>query len=152
MKLQPSQSKKILLTLTFYFHKNIAKHLMILLLVNTFVLMGLIGILTALNLSVFEASIIDILLLSIFLTLSEHIIKTTMSIRLYQVFAASFGMASSIIMVLIVTVFAMVFNQFRILSVEGLIGMSFIFMWIRHLLRRFIVNRNSRRRLKRKSI
>ena len=152
MKLQPSQSKKILLTLTFYFHKNIVKHLMILLLVNTFVLMGLIGILTALNLSVFEASIIDILLLSIFLTLSEHIIKTTMSIRLYQVFAASFGMASSIIMVLIVTVFAMVFNQFRILSVEGLIGMSFIFMWIRHLLRRFIVNRNSRRRLKRKSI
>ena len=152
MKLQPSQSKKILLTLTFYFHKNIAKHLMILLLVNTFVLMGLIGILTALNLSVFEASIIDILLLSIFLTLSEHIIKTTMSIRLYQVFAASFGMASSIIMVLIVTVFAMVFNQFKILSVEGLIGMSFIFMWIRHLLRRFIVIRNSRRRLKRKSI
>ena len=152
MKLQPSQSKKILLTLTFYFHKNIAKHLMILLLVNTFVLMGLIGILTALNLSVFEASIIDILLLSIFLTLSEHIIKTTMSIRLYQVFAASFGMASSIIMVLIVTVFAMVFNQFKILSVEGLIGMSFIFMWIRYLLRRFIVIRNSRRRLKRKSI
>jgi hypothetical protein len=152
MKLQPSQSKKILLTLTFYFHKNIVKHLMILLLVNTFVLMGLIGILTALNLSVFEASIIDILLLSIFLTLSEHIIKTTMSIRLYQVFAASFGMASSIIMVLIVTVFAMVFNQFKILSVEGLIGMSFIFMWIRYLLRRFIVIRNSRRRLKRKSI
>ena len=152
MKLQPSQSKKILLTLTFYFHKNISKHLMILLLVNTFVLMGLIAILAALNLSVFEASIIDILLLSIFLTLSEHIIKTTMSIRLYQVFAASFGMASSIIMVLIVTVFAMVFNQFKILSVEGLIGMSFIFMWIRHLLRRFIVIRNSRRRLKRKSI
>jgi hypothetical protein len=114
--------------------------------------MGLIGILAALNLSVFEASVIDIILLSIFLTLSEHTIKTIMSIRLYQVFAASFGMASSIIMVLIVTVFAMVFNQFKILSVEGLIGMSFIFMWIRHLLRRFIVIKNSRRRLKRKSI
>ena len=152
MKLQPSQSKKILLTLTFYFHKNIAKHLLILFLVNTFVLMGLIGILAALNLSVFEASVIDIILLSIFLTLSEHTIKTFMSIRLYQVFAASFGMASSIIMVLIITVFALLFNQFKILSVEGLIGMSFIFMWIRHLLRRFIVIKNSRRRLKRKSI
>ena len=152
MKLQPSQSKKILLTLTFYFHKNIAKHLMILFLVNTFVLIGLIGILATLNLSVFEGSVVDIVLLSIFLTLSEHTIKTIMSIRLYQVFAASFGMASSIIMVLIITVFPLLFNQFKILSVEGLIGMSFIFMWIRHLLRRFIVIKNSRRRLKRKSI
>jgi hypothetical protein len=152
MKLQPSQSKKILLTMTFYFHKNIVKHLVILFLVNTFVLMGLIGILTALNLSVFETSVLNILLLSIFLTLSEHVIKTTMSIRMYQFFAASFGMASSIIMVLIVTVFALIFHHFKILSVEGLIGMSFIFMWIRHLLRRFIVIRNGRRRLKRKSI
>ena len=152
MQLQPSQSKTILLTLTFYFHKNIAKHLMILFLVNTFVLIGLIGILATLNLSVFEGSVVDIVLLSIFLTLSEHTIKTIMSLRLYQVFAASFGMASSIIMVLIVTVFALLFNQFKILSVEGLIGMSFIFMWIRHLLRRFIVIKNSRRRLKRKSI
>ena len=152
MKLQPSQSKKILLTLTFYFHKNIAKHLMILFLVNTFVLIGLIGILATLNLSVFEGSVVDIVLLSIFLTLSEHTIKTIMSIRLYQVFAASFGMASSIIMVLIITVFPLLFNQFKILSVEGLIGMSFIFMWIRPLLRRFIVIKNSRRRLKRKSI
>ncbi len=152
MKLQPSQSKKILLTMTFYFHKNIVKHLVILFLVNTFVLIGLIGILATLNLSVFEGSVVDIVLLSIFLTLSEHTIKTIMSIRLYQVFAASFGMASSIIMVLIITVFALLFNQFKILSVEGLIGMSFIFMWIRHLLRRFIVIKNSRRRLKRKSI
>ena len=74
MKLQLKNTKKIFLTLTFYFHKNSWIHLVLLFLINAVILIGLTGLLETINQQVFSSRITLFIGLAVFLTLSEHLI------------------------------------------------------------------------------
>jgi hypothetical protein len=143
MKLQLKNTKKIFLTLTFYFHKNIWIHLVLLFLINGFILVGLTGLFQTVNQQVFSSEIVLFIGLAIFLTLSEHLIKTFVSSQVYQLMMRSFGMGTVIIFILTTMVYESLVTDFTITSVEGLIGIAFIFTFLRFYMRQFIVFRMS---------
>ncbi len=141
MKLKLKQTKKILLTLTFYFHQQLWIHLILLFLANTIILMGLSGIFESLQLEVFQTSIIQLIGLAIFLTVFEHLIKTFASSQILQIIMGSFGMGSAIIIILLTAIYDSIMIDFSILSSEGLIGFSFLFIMLRFYIRKLIVLR-----------
>lgn len=143
MKLQLKNTKKILLTLTFYFHKNVYIHLMLLFFINVFILIGLTGLLEALDQHVFSSNIILFIGLSLFLTVSEHLVKSSVSSQIYQLMMRSFGMGTVIIFIVTTMVYESLISDFIITSVEPLIGFSFIFIFLRFYMRQFIVFRMS---------
>lgn len=143
MKLQLKNTKKILLTLTFYFHKNVYIHLMLLFFINVFILIGLTGLLEALNQQVFSSDIILFIGLSLFLTVTEHLVKSSVSSQIYQLMMRSFGMGTVIIFIVTTMVYESLISDFSITSVEPLIGFSFIFIFLRFYMRQFIVFRMS---------
>lgn len=143
MKLQLKNTKKILLTLTFYFHKNVYIHLMLLFFINVFILIGLTGLLEALNQQVFSSDIILFIGLSLFLTVTEHLVKSSVSSQIYQLMMRSFGMGTVIIFIVTTMVYESLISDFIITSVEPLIGFSFIFIFLRFYMRQFIVFRMS---------
>lgn len=143
MKLQLKNTKKILLTLTFYFHKNVYIHLMLLFFINVFILIGLTGLLEALNQHVFSSDIILFIGLSLFLTVTEHLVKSSVSSQIYQLMMRSFGMGTVIIFIVTTMVYESLISDFVITSVEPLIGFSFIFIFLRFYMRQFIVFRMS---------
>jgi hypothetical protein len=143
MKLQLKNTKKIFLTLTFYFHKNIWIHLVLLFLINGFILVGLTGLFQTVNQQVFSSEIVLFIGLAIFLTLSEHLIKTFVSSQVYQLMMRSFGMGTVIIFILTTMVYESLVTDFTITSVEGLIGIAFIFTFLRFYMRQYIVFRMS---------
>jgi hypothetical protein len=148
MKLQFKNTKKIILTLTFYFHKNLWIHLLLLFLVNSFILIGLTGILEAIQQPVFSSNINSFFGLALFLTVTEHIIKTFVSTQMYQLIMRSFGMVTSTIFIFMTMIYAMLIPYFQIMSVEGLIGIAFIFVFLRFYIRQFIVFRVSMKTLR----
>ncbi len=141
MKLQLKNTKKIFLTLTFYFHKNSWMHLVLLFLINAVILIGLTGLLETINQQVFSSEITLFIGLAVFLTLSEHLIKTFVSTQIYQLMMRSFGMGTVIIFILMTMFYESLVADFIIISVEGLIGIAFIFTFIRFYMRQFIVFR-----------
>ena len=141
MKLKLKQTKKILLTLTFYFHQQLWIHLILLFLANTLMLMGLSGIFESLQLEVFQTSIIHLIGLALFLTVFEHLIKTFVSSQMLQIIMGSFGMGSAIIIIVFTAIYDSIILDFRILSSEGLIGFSFLFIMLRFYMRKIIVVR-----------
>lgn len=141
MKLQLKNTKKIFLTLTFYFHTNIWIHLILLFLINAVILIGLTGLLETINQQVFSSRITLFIGLAVFLTLSEHLIKTLVSTQIYQLMMRSFGMGTVIIFILMTMIYESLVADFIITSVEGLIGIAFIFTFIRFYMRQFIVFR-----------
>lgn len=143
MKLQLKNTKKILLTLTFYFHKNVYIHLMLLFFINLFILIGLTGLLEALDQHVFSSDIILFIGLSLFLTVTEHLVKSSVSSQIYQLMMRSFGMGTVIIFIVTTMVYESLISDFIITSVEPLIGFSFIFIFLRFYIRQFIVFRMS---------
>lgn len=143
MKLQFKNTKKIFLTLTFYFHKNLWIHLILLCLINGFILIGLTGILEAINQPVFSSNVTSFFGLALFLTLTEHGIKTLVSTQMYQLMMRSFGMATVMIFIFMTMFYARLIPYFQIISVEGLIGIAFIFIFLRFYIRQFIVFRLS---------
>ena len=143
MKLQLKNTKKILLTLTFYFHKNVYIHLMLLFFINVFILIGLTGLLEALDQHVFSSDIILFIGLSLFLTVTEHLVKSSVSSQIYQLMMRSFGMGTVIIFIVTTMVYESLISDFIITSVEPLIGFSFIFIFLRFYMRQFIVFRMS---------
>lgn len=143
MKLQLKNTKKILLTLTFYFHKNVYIHLMLLFFINLFILIGLTGLLEALDQHVFSSDIILFIGLSLFLTVTEHLVKSSVSSQIYQLMMRSFGMGTVIIFIVTTMVYESLISDFVITSVEPLIGFSFIFIFLRFYMRQFIVFRMS---------
>ena len=143
MKLQLKNTKKILLTLTFYFHKNVYIHLILLFFINVFILIGLTGLLEALDQHVFSSNIILFIGLSLFLTVSEHLVKSSVSSQIYQLMMRSFGMGTVIIFIVTTMVYESLISDFIITSVEPLIGFSFIFIFLRFYMRQFIVFRMS---------
>lgn len=143
MKLQLKNTKKILLTLTFYFHKNVYIHLMLLFFINVFILIGLTGLLEALDQHVFSSDIILFIGLSLFLTVTEHFVKSSVSSQIYQLMMRSFGMGTVIIFIVTTMVYESLISDFIITSVEPLIGFSFIFIFLRFYIRQFIVFRMS---------
>lgn len=143
MKLQLKNTKKILLTLTFYFHKNMYIHLMLLFFINLFILIGLTGLLEALDQHVFSSDIILFIGLSLFLTVTEHLVKSSVSSQIYQLMMRSFGMGTVIIFIVTTMVYESLISDFIITSVEPLIGFSFIFIFLRFYMRQFIVFRMS---------
>lgn len=143
MKLQLKNTKKILLTLTFYFHKNVYIHLMLLFFINVFILIGLTGLLEALNQQVFSSDIILFIGLSLFLTVTEHLVKSSVSSQIYQLMMRSFGMGTVIIFIVTTMVYESLISDFSVTSVEPLIGFSFIFIFLRFYMRQFIVFRMS---------
>lgn len=143
MKLQLKNTKKILLTLTFYFHKNVYIHLMLLFFINVFILIGLTGLLEALDQQVFSSDIILFIGLSLFLTVTEHFVKSSVSSQIYQLMMRSFGMGTVIIFIVTTMVYESLISDFIITSVEPLIGFSFIFIFLRFYIRQFIVFRMS---------
>ena len=143
MKLQLKNTKKILLTLTFYFHKNVYIHLMLLFFINLFILIGLTGLLEALDQQVFSSDIILFIGLSLFLTVTEHLVKSSVSSQIYQLMMRSFGMGTVIIFIVTTMVYESLISDFIITSVEPLIGFSFIFIFLRFYMRQFIVFRLS---------
>ncbi len=143
MKLQLKNTKKILLTLTFYFHKNVYIHLMLLFFINLFILIGLTGLLEALDQHVFSSDIILFIGLSLFLTVTEHLVKSSVSSQIYQLMMRSFGMGTVIIFIVTTMVYESLISDFIITSVEPLIGFSFIFIFLRFYMRQFIVFRMS---------
>lgn len=143
MKLQLKNTKKILLTLTFYFHKNVYIHLILLFFINLFILIGLTGLLEALNQHVFSSDIILFIGLSLFLTVTEHLVKSSVSSQIYQLMMRSFGMGTVIIFIVTTMVYESLIADFIITSVEPLIGFSFIFIFLRFYMRQFIVFRMS---------
>ena len=143
MKLQLKNTKKILLTLTFYFHKNVYIHLMLLFFINLFILIGLTGLLEALDQHVFSSDIILFIGLSLFLTVTEHLVKSSVSSQIYQLMMRSFGMGTVIIFIVTTMVYESLISDFIITSVEPLIGFSFIFIFLRFYMRQFIVFRLS---------
>ena len=143
MKLQLKNTKKILLTLTFYFHKNVYIHLMLLFFINVFILIGLTGLLEALDQQVFSSDIILFIGLSLFLTVTEHLVKSSVSSQIYQLMMRSFGMGTVIIFIVTTMVYESLISDFIITSVEPLIGFSFIFIFLRFYMRQFIVFRMS---------
>lgn len=143
MKLQLKNTKKIFLTLTFYFHKNIWMHLVLLFLINGFILIGLTGLFETINQQVFSSDITIFIGFAIFLTLTEHLIKTLVSSQIYQLMMRSFGMGTVMIFILMTMVYESLVSDFNITSVEGLIGIAFIFTFLRFYIRQFIVFRVS---------
>lgn len=143
MKLQLKNTKKILLTLTFYFHKNVYIHLILLFFINLFILIGLTGLLEALDQHVFSSDIILFIGLSLFLTVTEHLVKSSVSSQIYQLMMRSFGMGTVIIFIVTTMVYESLISDFVITSVEPLIGFSFIFIFLRFYMRQFIVFRLS---------
>ena len=143
MKLQLKNTKKILLTLTFYFHKNVYIHLILLFFINLFILIGLTGLLEALDQHVFSSNIILFIGLSLFLTVTEHLVKSSVSSQIYQLMMRSFGMGTVIIFIVTTMVYESLISDFIITSVEPLIGFSFIFIFLRFYMRQFIVFRLS---------
>lgn len=143
MKLQLKNTKKILLTLTFYFHKNVYIHLILLFFINLFILIGLTGLLEALDQHVFSSDIILFIGLSLFLTVTEHLVKSSVSSQIYQLMMRSFGMGTVIIFIVTTMVYESLISDFIITSVEPLIGFSFIFIFLRFYMRQFIVFRLS---------
>lgn len=143
MKLQLKNTKKILLTLTFYFHKNVYIHLILLFFINLFILIGLTGLLEALDQHVFSSDIILFIGLSLFLTVTEHLVKSSVSSQIYQLMMRSFGMGTVIIFIVTTMVYESLIADFIITSVEPLIGFSFIFIFLRFYMRQFIVFRMS---------
>ena len=143
MKLQLKNTKKILLTLTFYFHKNVYIHLMLLFFINVFILIGLTGLLEALDQHVFFSDIILFIGLSLFLTVTEHLVKSSVSSQIYQLMMRSFGMGTVIIFIVTTMVYESLISDFSVTSVEPLIGFSFIFIFLRFYMRQFIVFRMS---------
>lgn len=143
MKLQLKNTKKILLTLTFYFHKNVYIHLMLLFFINVFILIGLTGLLEALDQQVFSSDIILFIGLSLFLTVTEHLVKSSVSSQIYQLMMRSFGMGTVIIFIVTTMVYESLISDFSVTSVEPLIGFSFIFIFLRFYMRQFIVFRMS---------
>lgn len=143
MKLQLKNTKKILLTLTFYFHKNVYIHLILLFFINLFILIGLTGLLEALDQQVFSSDIILFIGLSLFLTVTEHLVKSSVSSQIYQLMMRSFGMGTVIIFIVTTMVYESLISDFIITSVEPLIGFSFIFIFLRFYMRQFIVFRLS---------
>lgn len=143
MKLQLKNSKKIFLALTFYFHPKTWIHLALLFFINVCIMIGLMGIFEVTNLQVFSSTITLLLGCMLFLTITEHLIKTTVSIRVLQIIMGSFGMGTSIIIIMMIVLYASVFQSFQIISVEGLIGTTFIFVFFRFNMRRLIINRFS---------
>ena len=143
MKLQLKNTKKILLTLTFYFHKNVYIHLMLLFFINVFILIGLTGLLEALDQHVFSSDIILFIGWSLFLTVTEHLVKSSVSSQIYQLMMRSFGMGTVIIFIVTTMVYESLISDFIITSVEPLIGFSFIFIFLRFYMRQFIVFRMS---------
>lgn len=147
--MQLKNSKKIFLTLTFYFHKNIWIHIILLFLVNSFILVGLTGLFSAFNQHVFISNFISLLGLSLFLTIIEHIIKSSVSTQIYQLMMRSFGMGTTLIVIFSTLLYAMLIQAFRISSVEGLIGISFLHIYLRYHIRGFIVFKQvSKKRVK----
>ena len=143
MKLQLKNTKKILLTLTFYFHKNVYIHLILLFFINLFILIGLTGLLEALDQHVFSSDIILFIGLSLFLTVTEHLVKSSVSSQIYQLMMRSLGMGTVIIFIVTTMVYESLISDFVITSVEPLIGFSFIFIFLRFYMRQFIVFRLS---------
>lgn len=145
MKLQVKNSKKIFLALTFYFHPKTWIHLTLLFFINVSIMIGLMGIFDVTNLQVFSSNITLLLGCMLFLTITEHLIKTTVSIHILQIIMGSFGMGTSIIIIMMIVLYASVFQSFQIISVEGLIGITFIFVFFRSNMRRLIINRFSKK-------
>jgi len=116
-------------------------HLVLLFLINAVILIGLTGLLETINQQVFSSEITLFIGLAVFLTLSEHLIKTFVSTQIYQLMMRSFGMGTVIIFILMTMFYESIVSNFIITSVEGLIGFAFIFTFIRFYMRQFIVFR-----------
>lgn len=127
--------KKTVLRLTFYMHKNVYAHLIILLLLNTWITMGIFGIFNTLDNQIIDATLFGVLMLTTILTVTEHAIKTIMPLKMYAALTKTFGFGTVLIVFMTVSISSMMIPQMNILLVEPLMLYALVLVFVRFYMR-----------------
>ena len=131
--------KKVILNLTFYMHKNIWMHLLLLYVLNTLITMAILGLFDFLQASIFDTSIMFLFILTGIITLSEHTIKHLMSLKMYAALTRTLGVGTILIIFVVTALIVVLFPNEIHATIEPLIGYATILVFIRFYMRHALI-------------
>lgn len=131
--------KKVILNLTFYMHKNIWMHLLLLYVLNTLITMAILGLFDFLQASIFDTSILFVFILTSIITLAEHMIKQMMSLKMYAALTRTFGVGTILIIFVVTALIVVLFPNDIHATIEPLMGYATMLVFIRFYMRHALI-------------
>ena len=135
-QLKPLKNPKAtILKLTFYMHKNVYKHLVILFLMNTLITMAIFGIFSMIDQQAVDVSVFGVMSLSLMITIVEHSVKTIIPLKTYAALSKTFGLGTVLIIFITASLSTLFIPFIKLPMIEPLVLYAFMLVFIRFYLR-----------------